>query len=50
MLCRVSVDDAQLFEEQSVWGKKGGTMGKSSIAIDVVHKKQESLSASCCDR
>lgn len=30
--------------------KKGGTMGKSSIAIDVVHKKQESLSASCCDR
>ena len=47
----MSVDDAQLFEEQSVWGKKkGGTMGKSSIAIDVVHKKQESLSASCCDR
>ena len=35
---------------ECVGQKKGGTMGKSSIAIDVVHKKQESLSASCCDR
>ena len=28
VLCRVSVDDAQLFEEQSVWGKKRGNYGQ----------------------